>query len=136
MMTREEKIFDLYFKHKLKQKDIASELGISKYIVSRTLNSNERYKMEKEKRTKEKKLIHKEKTKKYICNKREKEYAINQRLKQDHIQASIELSSGRIISNRAFRKWNASIYKFNPKKNYYEINKNITVSNDIPKIVK
>ena len=52
MMTREEKIFDLYFKHKLKQKDIASELGIWKYIVSRTLNSNERYKMEKKEQSK------------------------------------------------------------------------------------
>lgn len=136
MMNREEKIFDLYFKHKLKQKDIASVLGISKYIVSRTLNSNDKYKIEKERRVNEKKLIHKEKTKKYICNKREKEYVINQRLKQEHIQASIELSSGKTINNRAFRKWNASIYKFNPKKNYYEINKNVTVSNDIPKIVK
>lgn len=135
-MTREEKIIELYFEKKLKQKDIAKELGISKYIVSRVLNNNSNYKVEKQNRVNEQKIIHKEKTKKYICSKREKEYVINQKLKQDHIQASIELSGGKTINNRAFRKWNSSIYKFNQKKNYYEIDKKIIVGYDVPKIVK
>lgn len=46
-MTREEKIIELYFEKKLKQKEIAKELGISKYIVSRVLNNNSNYKVEK-----------------------------------------------------------------------------------------
>ena len=135
-MTREEEIFFLYFEEKLKQKEIAEKLKISKYIVSRTLNKNEKYKKEKERRTFEQKKIHNEKTKKYICIKREKQYAMDQKIKQDHIQASIELSSAKTIHNRAFRKWNASIYKLNPKKKYYELDKSITVSYDVPKIVK
>lgn len=126
----------MYFEKKFKQKDIAKQLGISKYIVSRTLNHNDKYKTEKEKRAKEQKLIHKEKTKKYIYIKREKEYAMNQKIKQNHIQASIELSAGKTINNRAFRKWNSSIYRLNPKKKYYEIDKNVIVSDDIPKIIK
>ena len=135
-MTREEKIIELYFEKKLKQKEIAKELEISKYIVSRVLNNNRNYKTEKQNRVKEQKIIHKEKTKKYICSKREKEYVINQKLKQDHIQASIELSGSKSINNRAFRKWNSSIYKFNTEKNYYEIDKKIIVGYDVPKIVK
>ena len=35
-------------------------------------------------------------------------------LRQMHIQASRELSGGRkTINNRAFRKWNSSIYNYN-----------------------
>jgi len=111
-------------------------LGVSKYIVSRTLSKDSRYKEEKQKRVKEQELIHKEKTKQYIYSKREKEYAVSARLKQEHIQASIELSKAKTINNRAFRKWNSSIYKLNPKKKYYELDKKVTVSYDVPKIIK
>ncbi len=73
-------------------------------------------KRKKEKRKHQNKQEHTDKTKKYIYDKREKEFAINQQLKQNHIQASIELSGKKSINNRAFRKWNSSIYKLNPKK--------------------
>lgn len=129
-------IIKLYFENKMKQVDIAKQLNISKYKVSRTLSKDERYQKEKEKRKYQNRKKHKEKTKKYISEKREREFAINQQLKQNHIQASIELSGSKCINNRAFRKWNSSIYKVNSKKKYYEIDKNITVSNDVPKIVR
>lgn len=119
-------IIKLYFENKMKQVDIAKQLNISKYKVSRTLSKDEQYQKEKEKR----------KNKKYISDKREREFAINQQLKQNHIQASIELSCSKSINNRSFRKWNSSIYKINSKKKCYEIDKNITVSNDVPKIVR
>ena len=132
----EEIIIKMYFENKMKQVDIAKTLNISKYKVSRVVTRDARYKEEKEKRKHKNKIIHTNKTKQYIYHKREEESAINQQLKQNHIQASIELSGGKSINNRAFRKWNASIYKLNPKKKCYEIDKNIIVSNDVPKIVR
>lgn len=106
----EEIIIKMYFENKMKQVDIAKTLNISKYKVSRVVTKDTRYKEEKEQR--------KHKNKKM------------------HIQASIELSGGKSINSRAFRKWNSSIYKLNPKRKYYEIDKNINVSNDVPKIVR
>ncbi len=85
---------------------------------------------------KKKRKKHKEKTKNIYQKKREREFAINQQLKQNHIQTSIELLGSKCINNRAFRKCNSSIYKVNSKKKCYEIDKNITVSNDVPKIVR
>ncbi len=132
----EEIIIKMYFDNKMKQVDIAKTLNISKYKVSRVVTKDTRYKEEKEQRKNQNKKRHTDKTKQYIYHKREEESAINQQLKQNHIQASIELSGGKSINNRAFRKWNSSIYKLNPKRKYYEIDKNINVSNDVPKIVR
>ena len=39
------------------------------------------------------------------------------------------------ISDRSFRKFNSSAYKYNPKKKRFEIDKKLTVSVDVPKIV-
>lgn len=50
-----------------------------------------------------------------------------------HDQASRELSSGRTISNRAFRNWNSSIYQYNEKSKSYVLKKGIKVSSDVPK---
>ena len=44
----EQEILELYFKQKLKQKDIAERLKISKYKVSRTVTKDNRYITEKE----------------------------------------------------------------------------------------
>jgi len=49
-MERNKIIVELYFINKMKQKDIAEQLNISKYIVSRVLAKDSRYKKEKEKR--------------------------------------------------------------------------------------
>ena len=132
----EEIIIKMYFENKMKQVDIAKTLNISKYKVSRVVTKDTRYKEEKEQRKHKNKKMHTDKTKQYIYHKREEESAIKQQLKQNHIQASIELSGGKSINNRAFRKWNSSIYKLNSKRKYYEIDKNINVSNDVPKIVR
>lgn len=45
-------IIKLYFENKMKQVDIAKQLNISKYKVSRTLSKDEQYQKEKEKRKK------------------------------------------------------------------------------------
>ena len=54
-----------------------------------------------------------------------------------HEQARRELSGGnRPISNRAFRNWNTSIYKFNEKSSSYVLKKGINVGADVPKRIK
>lgn len=47
-----EKILKMYFEDKMKQIEIAKELNISKYKVSRVVTKDFRYKLEKEKRKK------------------------------------------------------------------------------------
>lgn len=55
-------------------------------------------------------------------------------LKQQHIQATQELSGGKsTISNRAFKKWNSSIYRYNSKSKTYNLIKGINISKDVPK---
>ena len=44
----ESKILDMYFKEKMKQIDIATKLGVSKYKVSRVIAKDPRSKEEKE----------------------------------------------------------------------------------------
>ena len=46
----ESKILDMYFKEKMKQIDIATELGVSKYKVSRVIAKDPRSIEEKENR--------------------------------------------------------------------------------------
>lgn len=133
----EELILKMYFEDKLKQIEIAKILNISKYKVSRIVSKDfEKYSIEKERRKEVNKLCHIEKTKQYISNNRKSkgidlEYA---RLKQEHIQATRELSgSGKPISNRAYRDWNTSIYKYNEKNKSYILKRGINVGADVPK---
>lgn len=132
----EEEILKKYFQDKMKQIDIARELNISKYKVSRIVNRDFRYKKEKERRREANQIKNREVTKNYINQQRKKkkdnlEY---ERLKQDHIQASIELSDGRKgIDNRNFKRWNSSIYKYNTKKRSYQLIRGINVGVDVPK---
>ena len=136
-MNRNEFIIELYFIKKMKQKEIAKELNISKYIVSRVVTKDTRYEEEKEKRKKEYINRHNRKKTESILKKRKKmqdEYAI---LKKQHIEASKELSGGKkYISNRAFRNWNTSIYRYDRKTKSYKLKNNINVSKDIPRRIK
>ena len=53
------------------------------------------------------------------------------------IDASKELSGGKkYISNRAFRNWNTSIYRYDRKTKSYKLKNNINVSKDIPRRIK
>ena len=69
--------------------------------------------------------------------KREERKTLNAIVKQQHIQAVSELSSGQaMISNRAFREWNKSAYKYNEKKNCYEFDKKLGKSYAVPRYIK
>lgn len=131
----DEQILEMYFKKKMKQIEISKLLNISKGEVSKTLNKDSRFKLEKEERKKRNKIKHNQKIQKWVENKRkEKGSSDFQILKIMHEQASRELSGGRKpIGNRAFRDWNTSIYKFSEKSKSYVLKKGINVGYDVPK---
>lgn len=135
----EEEILKKYFRDKMKQKDIANELNVSKYKVSRVVTKDARYKEEKERRKKQNKQKHSNNTKRYISKMRKsrgQDIGYSQ-LKQLHKQAAFELSGSRNkISNRAFRDWNPSIYQYDDKTQSYRLKKEIITSIDVPKLIK
>lgn len=136
-MERNEIIVELYFIKKMKQKDIAQKLNISKYIVSRVLRNDARYEQEKERRKEISIKTHNEKKIESVIRKRKQKQSDYAIIKNQHIQASLELSGGRKpIGNRAFRDWNPSIYKYDNKTKSYKLKSNITVTQDVPKRIK
>lgn len=131
----DEQILELYFNKKMKQIEISKLLNISKGEVSKTLNKDSRFKLEKEERKKHNKIRRNREIQKRVENKRKEKGASDfQILKIMHEQASRELSGGRKpIGNRAFRDWNTSIYRFNEKSKSYVLKKGINVGYDVPK---
>ena len=139
MPSNKETILNLYFLEKLRLVDIAETLGISKSAVSQVLSKDKRYIKEKENRKLENRNKNIEFTKKYMKSKRKKKGTQNDYdvLRQMHEQASRELSGGRKpISNRAFRDWNTSIYKYNERSKSYILKRGINVGADVPKKIK
>lgn len=140
MKKLEQKILELYFIKKLKQKDIAEKLKISKYKVSRTVTKDLRYISEKEERKTKSKQKHSENTKRIVKRKREvvkfKNNSDDLVLKNMHNQASIELSKPKRLSNMAYRNWNKSAYTYNQKRRGFEFRKELGRSKDVPKFIK
>lgn len=135
----DDEILKKYFEEKMKQVDIATELNVSKYKVSRVVTKDLRYKTEKERRKESNRKKNREETKKYINKKRKnkKDDIAYEQLRQAHIQAAMELSKGRTpISNRVYRDWNASAYKYDRKKRSYILKKEINAGADVPKTIK
>lgn len=132
-----DKVLNMYYIGKKKQIEIANQLNISKYKVSRIVRNDSRFNKEKQDRKLLNKKKHIENTKNYINKKRKVksdiDYAI---LKKQHEQASRELSvSTNYISNRALKKWNSSAYKYNKKDKSYVLRKEIIAGSDIPRSI-
>lgn len=135
-MIDKEKVLNLYFIEKYKQIDISKLLNISKSTVNRIVMLDERYLNEKITRQDENRAKNKKETINYITNKRKKQKAdeIYESLKKQHMEASRELSGGRKpISNKVYRNWNPSIYKYNEKSKCYMLKKGFIVGADVPK---
>jgi len=136
-MERNKIIVELYFINKMKQKDIAEQLNISKYIVSRVLAKDSRYKKEKEKRKEISTQRHNKQKVESIIKKRKEKQNFYDVLKSQHLQASLELSGGKKnIGNRAFRNWNPSIYRYDNKTRSYKLKSNIVATYDVPRKIK
>lgn len=130
-----EKVLDLYFIDHKKQKEIAEQLNISKYTVSRIVTKDSRYTKEKEERKKRNKENNKKRTVEYIYSIRnQKQVDEYESVRKMHIQASMELSErNKPMNNKAYRDWNSSIYDYNEKNKSYVLKKGINVGADVPK---
>ena len=129
-----EKILKMYYIDKMKQKDIANKLQVSKYKVSRTVTKDERYKEEKERRKTLNANKNKENTIEYIKQKRNFNSIDYYVMKSQHNQAVGELSKrNRTINNKVYKKWNSSIYEYDKKNNRFILKKGINVGYDVPR---
>ncbi len=134
MNDLKDEILKLYFIDKLKQKDIANKLQVSKYIISRTVSKDCRYQDEKERRKQENKAKNREATIKYMNNKRKSNETEYYYMKMQHQQDIRELSGAKkSINNRAYRNWNSSAYRYNKKTKSYILRDDITAGFDVPK---
>ena len=137
-MKSKEQVLNLYFVEHKKQKEIAEELNISKYTVSRIVTKDDRYLIEKEERKKQSTINNKKKTIEYIYSKRnQKKIDEYDSVRKMHIQASLELSErNKTMNNKAYRDWNPSIYKYKEKGKCNVLRKGINVGADVPKRIK
>lgn len=136
-MDKKRLILKLYYHDKCTANEIAKQLNVSNAYITKVINKDARYYDEKTHRKNLNKQRNIEQTKKYMQKKREERKTLNAIVKQEHIQAVSELSSGQaMISNRAFREWNKSAYKYNKNKNCYEFDKKLGKSYAVPRYIK
>lgn len=134
-MSNKEKIINLFYNEHLKPVDIALELNVSNSYVSKVIKKDFRYHEEKNKRKQQNKQKHKEQTIEYMKLKQKSNRDSYEALKVQLKQDAEELSYYFDISDRSFRKFNSSAYKYNAKKKRFEIDRKLTVSIDVPKTV-
>lgn len=134
-MSNKEKIIHLFYNEHLKPVDIALQLDISNSYVTKIIKKDSRYHNEKTRRKQQNKIKHKEQTIEYIRRKQKSNKDSYEALKYQLEKDAEELSYYFDISNRSFRKFNASAYKYNAKKKRFEIDRKLTVSIDVPKAV-
>ncbi len=139
-MSNKEKIIVLFFNEKLSIIEVANKLKITKQYVSKVVRQDVRYAKERENRKLNNKEKQKKRVKDYIYNKRkrERQERLNAIVEMQHIQASCELSGRKTINNRAYKKWNSSIYEYHDKTKEYRIKKDLKnkVSYAVPKKIK
>ena len=136
-MENRENILDLYFNKHLKQKEIATIVGVSKQYVSKVIKADSRCKEEKQTRKDENAIKRKDYLKEYYKNYDRPKIEDNsyEQLQALLYQDSLELSySSSNINDYAFAKYNLSIYH-RDKKGNLKINKGIEVGNDVPKTI-
>lgn len=136
-MENQENILDLYYNKHLKQKEIATIVGVSKQYVSKVVKADNRFKEEKQTRKDDNAIKRqdylKEYNKTYIRPK--KEDNSYEQLQALLYQNSLELSySSSNMNDYAFAKYNSSIYH-RDKNGNLRLNKGIKVGSDVPKSI-
>lgn len=115
-MTKKEKIIISYYEERLNTITISENLNVSKQYVSKIIKTDTRYLDEKNRRKNESSIRQRKRNINCITKNRKIKKEMNARLdafmEKQHIQASGELSGKRTINNRAFKKWNSSIYDY------------------------
>lgn len=136
-MDNQENILDLYYNKHLKQKDIATMVGVSKQYVSKVIKADSRCKEEKQTRKDENAIKRKNYMKEYFksYDRPKKEDNSYEQLQALLYQDSLELSySCSNIHDYAFAKYNSSIYH-RDKNGNLRLNKGIKVGSDVPKTI-
>ena len=136
-MENRENILDLYFNKHLKQKEIATIVGVSKQYVSKVIKADSRCKEEKQTRKDENAIKRKDYLKEYYKNYDRPKIEDNsyEQLQALLYQDSLELSySSSNINDYAFAKYNSSIYH-RDKYGNLKLNKGIKVGNDVSKTI-
>ena len=136
-MENRENILDLYFNKHLKQKEIATIVGVSKQYVSKVIKTDSRCKKENQIRKDENAIKRKDYLKEYYKNYDRPKIEDNsyEQLQALLYQDSLELSySSSNINDYAFAKYNLSIYH-RDKYGNLKLNKGIKVGNDVPKTI-
>ena len=139
-MKKKDKILFLFFDKKLTTIEIANKLKVTKQYVSKVVSKDIRYSRERKNRKLQNKDKQKQRVKNYIYKKRKiaRQERLDATIALQHAQASFELSGRKTINNRAFRKWNSSIYKYYDKTKEYRLKKDFEnkVSYAVPKKIK
>lgn len=134
------KIIDMYFEEHRRPVDIANELQIPKYTVTRVLQKDNRYLEEKQKRKNINQINHRNRTKEYMKKKQGikklKKDADDLILKRLLLQDSIELSERKRLTNMEYRNWNKSAFSYDKNKNRFEFREELGRSYDVPKYIK
>lgn len=139
-MSSKSEIILMYYEEKLNIIQIANKLNISKQYVSKIVRKDFRHSLEKEERKHQTTIRrkHQKSLDKKKCREKRKCDNSYEQLMYQHNQATAELSKGKTISNRAFKKWNSSVYAFHSKTREYRIKEDYKnkVSYAAPKKIK
>ena len=136
-MENRENILDLYYNKHLKQKDIATMIGVTKQYVSKVVNADVRSEKEKQIRKENNAKKRQDYLKEYFKNydRPKKEDNSYEQLQALLYQDSLELSySSSNINDYAFAKYNLSIYH-RDKNGNLKLNRGIKVGGDVPKSI-
>lgn len=136
-MDNQENILDLYYNKHLKQKEIATIVGVSKQYVSKVVKTDSRFKEEKQTRKNENAIQRQSYMKEYFKNydRPKKEDNSYEQLQALLYQDSLELSySSSNMNDYAFARYNSSIYH-RDKNGNLRLNKGIKVGSDVPKTI-
>ncbi|MBR0491843.1 MAG: hypothetical protein IJJ82_07375 [Clostridia bacterium] len=137
-MSKKDEIITLYFEEKMSAIEISKNIEVGQSYITKVIKQDSRYSEEKQRRKENTRERH-NKINRENMRKVRKELAIsNDVLKIQHYQASLELSGRKTISNRAFRNWNSSIYRFHEKTKEYRVKEELKekISYAVPKKIK
>lgn len=139
-MSVKDEIIALYYDKKMTNKLISIKLNVSSQYITKIVKTDNRYIDEKIRRKNENLIKRKVQKNEYIKRKRQilKNERLNDFVELQHRQASGELSGKHTINNRAFKKWNSSIYDYHGRTNEFRVKEEFKdkTSYAVPKKIK
>ena len=122
-MTKKEEILLFYYEKKEKPVEIAKLLDVSAAYITKIVKEDSRYAIEKENRKQIALETRKKGKREWIQKKRQviREARLDGVMQMIHNQDCCELSAKHTINNRAFKKWNTSIYEYYSKTKEFRV---------------